>query len=57
MKARLLTAAVAIPLLLLVVLAAPKWVAAIVFGLMMALGAYEMLYRTHVAAAPAETAI
>ena len=52
MKARLLTAAVAIPLLLLVVLAAPKWVAAIVFGLMMALGAYEMLYRTHLVRHP-----
>ena len=47
MKTRILTAAVAIPLLLLVVLATPKWVAAIVFGLLMALAAYEMLYRTH----------
>ena len=47
MKTRILTAAVAIPLLLLVVLATPKWVAALVFGLLMALAAYEMLYRTH----------
>ena len=52
MKARILTAVVAIPLLLLVVLAAPKWVAAIVFGLMMALAAYEMLYRTHMVRHP-----
>lgn len=47
MKARLLTAAVAIPLLLLVVLAAPKWLTAIVIGLLLALGAYEILFRTH----------
>ena len=52
MKARLLTAAVAIPLLLLVVLAAPKWLTAIVFGLLLALGAYEMLFRTHLIRQP-----
>lgn len=47
MKARLLTAAVAIPLLLLIALAAPKWLTAIVIGLLLALGAYEILFRTH----------
>lgn len=52
MKARLLTAAVAIPVLLLVVLAAPKWVTAIVFGLLLALSAYELLFRTHLVRHP-----
>ena len=52
MKARLLTAAVAIPVLLLVVLAAPKWVTAVVFGLLLALSAYEMLFRTHLIRQP-----
>ena len=46
MKTRILAAAVLIPLLLLLVLAAPKIVAAIVFGVMMAIGSYELIYRT-----------
>ena len=52
MKARLIAAAVLIPVLLLVVLAAPKWLAAIVIGLLLALAAYEMLYRTHLVRHP-----
>ena len=46
MKTRILAAAVLIPLLLILVLAAPKIVAAIVFGVMMAIGSYELIYRT-----------
>lgn len=46
MKTRIITAAIAIPLLLIILLLAPEIVAAIVFGLLMAIGSYEFLYRT-----------
>jgi len=46
MKTRIITAAVLLPLLLAIVLVAPKIVTAILFGLMAALGAYELLYNT-----------
>lgn len=46
MKVRIITAAVAIPLLLLLVLAAPAIVPTIVYALMMAIAAYELLGRT-----------
>lgn len=46
MKTRLIAAAILVPVLLLIVLVADKIVAAIIFGLMMAVGAYELLYRT-----------
>lgn len=46
MKTRIISAAVGVPVLLLLVLVAPKVIAAIVFGLLLAIGAYEMLYRT-----------
>lgn len=46
MKTRVITAAVLIPVLLVIVLVAPKIVTAIVWGLLMAIGAYELLYRT-----------
>ena len=46
MKTRIIAAAVLVPLLLLIVLVAPKIVAAIVFGLLLAIGAYEFLFRT-----------
>ena len=46
MKTRILTAAVLVPLLLIVVLLAPTEVAAIIFGVMMSIAAYELLYRT-----------
>jgi phosphatidate cytidylyltransferase len=46
MKTRILAAVVLIPVLLLIVLVAPKWVATIVFALMLAVAAYELLFRT-----------
>ena len=46
MKTRVIAAAALLPLLLIVVLAAPKFVTAIVFGLMAAIGAYELLSGT-----------
>ena len=46
MKTRIITAAIAIPLLLIILLLAPEIVAAVVFGLLMAIGSYEFLYRT-----------
>jgi len=46
MKTRLITAAVAIPLLLILLLAAPKVIGALIWGVLMSIGAYEMLYRT-----------
>lgn len=46
MKTRIMTAVVAIPVLLLLLLAAPKFIVAVVWGLMLAIGVYELLYRT-----------
>ena len=46
MKTRILAAAVLVPLLLIILLALPKIVTTIVFALMMAISAYELLYRT-----------
>ena len=46
MKTRVLTAVVLLPLLLLVLLVAPKLVTAILFGALCAVGAYELLYNT-----------
>ena len=46
MKTRVMTAAIAIPLLLVIILALPKIFAAILFGLMFALAAYELLMAT-----------
>ena len=46
MKTRVLAAAVLLPLLLLVVLALPKIFTAILFGLIAAVGAYELLNST-----------
>ena len=46
MKTRILTAAVGVPLLFILVLWAPEIVSALVVGVMMAIGAYELLYRT-----------
>ncbi len=46
MKTRIISAAILIPVLLIVVLAAPKIVAALTFAVLMAIGAYELLYRT-----------
>ena len=46
MKTRIITAAVAIPLLLLLLMVADKMIAAVVWGLMMGVSAYELLYGT-----------
>lgn len=46
MKTRIIASAVLLPILLLVVLAAPKPVAAVIFGLMLAIAVYELLFRT-----------
>lgn len=46
MKKRLISAAVLLPILLLVIWVLPKIVAAILVGVMAALAAYELLYRT-----------
>lgn len=46
MKTRVIAAVILVPILLAIVLAAPKIVFAIVFGLLLALGVYELLYRT-----------
>ncbi|MBP3673352.1 MAG: phosphatidate cytidylyltransferase [Oscillospiraceae bacterium] len=46
MKTRVITAAVLVPVLLVIVLAAPKIVTAIVWGALLAIAAYELLYRT-----------
>ena len=46
MKTRIIAAVVLIPALLLIVLVAPKWVAAVVYALMLAIAAYELLFRT-----------
>ncbi len=46
MKTRVITSIVTVPLLFILALVAPKIVAAIVFGLMMSIGAYELLYST-----------
>lgn len=46
MKTRIITAAIAIPVMLIILLVAPEIVAALVFGALLAVGAYEFLYRT-----------
>ena len=52
MKSRVITAAVLVPLLLLIVLVAPKALAGVIFGLLLAIGAYEMIYRTRLVKHP-----
>ena len=46
MKTRIVTAAILVPVLFLVTLVLPKMVAAVLFSVMMAIAAYELLYRT-----------
>lgn len=46
MKTRIIAAAVLVPVLFLIVLAAPEILAALVMGVLMSIAAYEMLYRT-----------
>ena len=52
MKSRIITAAVLLPLLLLIVLVAPKWVAGVIFGILLSIGSYEMVYRTRLVKQP-----
>ena len=52
MKTRILAAVVLIPVLLLIVLVAPKEVAAVVMGILMAIASYELLYRTKLVRRP-----
>ena len=46
MKTRVISAAVLVPVLLVLVLFAPKMVASVIYAMLMAIGAYELLYRT-----------
>ncbi len=46
MKTRIIAGAVLVLVLLVTVLALPKWVAAGIFGLLLAIAVYELLYRT-----------
>ena len=52
MKKRVVTAAILIPVLILVALVAPKIVAAVVWGLLMMVGVYELLYSTRLVQHP-----
>lgn len=52
MKTRIITAAILVPILFLVVLVAPKMLAAVVFGALLAIGTYELLYRTRLVQHP-----
>lgn len=47
MKTRIIAAVVLIPVLLVLVLFAPKMFSAVIFSVLMSVGAYELLYRTH----------
>ena len=47
MKTRIIAAVVLIPVLIVLVLFAPKMFSAVIFALLMSIGAYELLYRTH----------
>lgn len=46
MKKRILAAVVLVPLLLLILYIAPKWVTAVLFGIISGLAAFELLYGT-----------
>ena len=52
MKTRILSAAILVPILFLVVLVLPEIVAALLLGLLLAIGAYELLYRTRLVQHP-----
>ncbi len=47
MKTRIISAAVLVPILLVLVLFAPTMFSAVIYAVLMAIGAYELLYRTH----------
>ena len=52
MKTRIVSAAVLVPVLLLLILVLDKIYAAVVMGILLAIGAYELLYRTRLVMRP-----
>lgn len=46
MKTRIIAAAVLVPVLIILVLVAPTIIAAVLFGMLLAVGVFELLYRT-----------
>ncbi len=52
MKTRIISAAVLVPILLILVLFAPKMLSAVIFAVLMSIGSYELLYRTHLVQHP-----
>ena len=52
MKTRILAAAFLVPALFLLVLVLPKVVAAVILGILQAIAAYELLYRTRLVTKP-----
>ena len=52
MKTRIIAAAVLVPILIILVLFAPKMFSAVIFAVLMAIGAYELLYRTRLVQHP-----
>lgn len=46
MKTRIISAAVLVPLLIILVMVLPQIFAAVIFGVLLAIGVYELLYRT-----------
>ena len=52
MKTRIISAAVLLPILLVIVLALPKAVTAVVVGAAAAIAAYELLYETELVRSP-----
>ena len=46
MRKRIIAAVVLIPMLLLLTLVAPEWIAAVVMSILLSIGTYEMLYKT-----------
>ncbi len=52
MKTRIISAAVLVPVLLVLVLFAPKMFSAVIFAVLMSIGSYELLYRTHLVTHP-----
>lgn len=52
MKTRIIVAAVLVPILIVLVLFAPKMFSAVILAVLMAIGSYELLYRTHLVQHP-----
>ncbi len=57
MKTRILAAAALLPLLLIVILVLPSVYTTVLFGVMAAIGAYELLWRTGLAKVPSLVAV